>query len=301
MSQEPCLRFYDVEEEITVEPDASQFGLGAVLLQQGQPVAYASRTLTQAERNYAQIEKELLSVLFACESFDHFINGKESIQAITDHRPLESIFMKPLFSAPKRLQRMRLRLLKYPLKVKYQPGHKMYISDTLSRAPIDHPQQKVEEAWKVFYAELEETDHTVSSNFTDCRLEQVRTSTQEDPAMQVLISVISKGWPQEKSEAPQCVREYWNCREDLVTQNGIIYKGDRIVIPKSLRHKMLQRVHRSHQENGATLSKARSSLFWPHMNSEIKDTVSNCSTCQEFKPSQSKEPMAITPVPQQRW
>ena len=112
----------------------------AFLTQDGQQVAYASRALTQTERNYAQIEKECLAIVVAAERFEHYILGKDTVQVLSDHKPLMTIFSKPILTSPKRLQRMRLRLHKYPLKVSYKPGPQMFISDTLSRAalPLRH-------------------------------------------------------------------------------------------------------------------------------------------------------------------
>ena len=128
----PVLKFYDVNREVTIESDASLSGLGASLLQEGQPVAFASRALTPAEGRYAQIEKELLSVVFACERFDTYLYGRDVVHVKTDHQPLEAIFKKDLGSAPKRLQRMLLRLQRYNLDVKYQKGSLMVMSDPLS-------------------------------------------------------------------------------------------------------------------------------------------------------------------------
>ena len=76
----PILRYYNLREKVTIQCDASQHGLGAVLLQGGQPVAYASRALTPTEENYAQIEKELLAIVFACEKFDAYIYGRDSVR-----------------------------------------------------------------------------------------------------------------------------------------------------------------------------------------------------------------------------
>lgn len=100
----PVLRYYNLQEEVTLQCDASQFGLGAALLQNGQPVAYASCALTDTETCYAQIEKELLAIVFACERFEPYVNCCDIIQVESDHKPLEAIFRKPLHSAPKRLQ-----------------------------------------------------------------------------------------------------------------------------------------------------------------------------------------------------
>ena len=95
--------------------------------------------MTETETNYAQIEKELLAICYACRKFHQYILGK-TVNVQTDHRPLESIFRKPLGVTPPRLQRMLLRLQQYDLDVGYVPGKLMFIADTLSRTPLpDEP------------------------------------------------------------------------------------------------------------------------------------------------------------------
>ena len=134
VSSTPVLRYYNVKEEVTLQCDASQSGLGAALLQNGQPVAYASRALIPIETRYAQIEKELLAIVFACDHFEAYVYGREAVQVETDHQPLVSIVKKPLNSAPSRLQRLLLQLQKYNLNLKYKRGPMMFLADTLSRA-----------------------------------------------------------------------------------------------------------------------------------------------------------------------
>ena len=102
-------------------------------MQRGQPVAYASRSMTATEVNYAQIEKEMLAILLAVERFEQCMYGRP-VKIETDDKPLESIFRKSLLSALKRLQRMLLRLQKFDLQVSYKKGTEMYLADTLSRA-----------------------------------------------------------------------------------------------------------------------------------------------------------------------
>ena len=133
LTQAPVLKFYDINRPTVLQVDASKGGLGACLLQDDQPIAYASRSLTPAD---AQIEKELLAIVFGCERFHMYTYGTE-VQVISDHKPLEPIFKKPLHKIPPRLQRMRLRLQKYRLQVKFVPGKFLYIADTLSRAYPD--------------------------------------------------------------------------------------------------------------------------------------------------------------------
>ena len=119
-----------------VSCDASQHGLGAVLLQEGRPIAYASRALTSAETRYAQIEKELLAVVYALEKFHQYTYGS-TVEMESDHKPLESITKKPLCHAPPRLQRMLLRLQRYDFMIVYKPGKEMVIVDALSRAFVE--------------------------------------------------------------------------------------------------------------------------------------------------------------------
>ena len=130
----PVLRYYSLQDEVTLKCDASQAGLGATIMQNGQPVAYASRAFTSAETRYAQIEKELLTIVFACYRFEIYIYGRRGVHVEADHQPLEMITRKPLNSAPKHLQRMLLQLQKYSFIVHYKKGKQMYLANTLSRA-----------------------------------------------------------------------------------------------------------------------------------------------------------------------
>ena len=102
VSSTPVLKYFDETKRVTIQCDASSTGLGAVLLQGGQPVTYASHTLSAAEQNYAQIEKELLAVLFALEKFDQYVYGRH-VDVDSDHKPLQIITAKPILTAPKRL------------------------------------------------------------------------------------------------------------------------------------------------------------------------------------------------------
>ena len=106
VTEAPVLRYYDVNEPVTLQCDSSDFGLGATLLQCGQLVAFASRALSSVEQRYAQIEKEMLGIVFGCERFRQYICGRDVVYVHTDHKPLEMIFQKPLMMTRKRLQSM---------------------------------------------------------------------------------------------------------------------------------------------------------------------------------------------------
>ena len=310
VTDHPVLRYYDVKEEVTIQCDASEVGLGAALLQKGQPVAYASRSLTATERRYAQIEKECLAIVFACERFDQYIHGRECVTVRTDHKPLETIFQKSLLTAPRRLQRMLLRLQKYSLSVSYKKGKEMYLADTLSRAALPHTKMHLATHGdqifhicdqSVFEEELEEINQTDFLNVTDTRLRQIQQHTAQDTALQVLKSTILNGWPETKEEVPVIIREYWLYRDELSAQNGVLFKGPRIIIPKSMRQEMLVRIHSSHLGAESCLRKARDVLYWPNMSSEIRDMVGQCSPCNEYQQSQCKEPLMTHKIPERPW
>ena len=126
------LHYYDRRKPVTVQVDASQRGLGACLLQDGQPIAYASKSLTDTETRYANIERELLAIVFACERFNTYMLGRP-FTLESNHKPLEMIHQKSLASAPPRLQRILLQLQRYDVTIRYRPGKEMLLADALSR------------------------------------------------------------------------------------------------------------------------------------------------------------------------
>ena len=281
----PVLRYYSLKEEVTLQCDASQSGLGAALMQKGQPVACASGALTPAETRYAQIEKELLAIVFACDRFEAYIYGRDLVHVETDHKPLESIVLKPLNCAPTRLQRMLLRLEKYSLQVKYKRGKEMFLADTLSRAHI--PDVSACE----FSRGLEDVDHTMSLSMSEERLQQVRHMSTDDPVLQVLRDVIRRGWPETKSEVPECVYPYYDFRDELTVQEQLVFKGPLLVIPAAMRKEMMAVAHGTHIGIEGCVRRARDCMFWPRMTTELKEYISKCDICLRHRPTPGKEPL----------
>ena len=251
----PVLRYYNLEEEVTLQCDASQSGLGAALMQNGQPVAYASRALSAAETRYAQIEKELLAIVFACEHFEPYVYGRDMIRVESDHKPLESIFLKPLNSAPKRLQRMLLRLQKYSLIVAYKKGKEMFLADTLSRAYIPEINTCHD-----FAGELEKVDHRAFLPVSDERWQQIKHASVDDPVLQQLRAIIRRRWPESKSEVPECLYPYYDMRDVLTVQEELVFKGQLLVVPTCLRKELMAVVHSSHIGIERCIRRARDSL-----------------------------------------
>ena len=115
----PALALFDNTKETVLNVDARIKGLGAVIIQDGKPVAFGSKTLTTCERRYANIKRELLAIVWVAQKFHTYVYGRRVIVE-TDHKPLESIFWRPLNDAPPRLQRMLLKLTKYGIFARYQ-------------------------------------------------------------------------------------------------------------------------------------------------------------------------------------
>lgn len=300
----PVLQYFDGSKETVIQCDASSTGLGGVLLQDGRPVAFASRTLTSAEKNYAQIEKEALAILFSCVRFEQYIIGKV-IKLQSDHKPLQTLIKKPLLEVPKRLQRMFLALQRYNFEIEFVPGSKMYIADLLSRL---HLPESENSNLNVVYS-FEKLDLRVSKRIervnlvndlpiTDERVQVILNETLKDDNMRTLTYYIIHGFPKDRVKVPAEIIQYYQYQEELSTQNGLNFKGDRIVIPYKLRNDMLKRLHYSHNgiENSTKL--ARSTMFWPGMSKQLKNEIQRCLICQlNSSICQQKEPMISSDLP----
>ena len=143
LTEAPVLGYYDPNADLVIQCDASAYGIGAALMQRGNPLAYASRALTDTESRYSIIEKEMLAIVFALEKWHQFTYGRPVV-VHSDHKPLRAITKKPLDRAPKRLQTMLIRALAYDIDVQYLEGKKMLLADTLSRAYIINKQNETD-------------------------------------------------------------------------------------------------------------------------------------------------------------
>lgn len=296
----PVLKYYDPKKEILISSDSSQNGIGCVLLQKEEsdwhPVAYASRTMTQAERSYAQIEKETLCIVYAHERFHQYLYGR-SYHVETDHKPLVSIFSKPLIDVPPRIQRMRMRLQKYDFHLSYTPGKYMYVADSLSRAHGNNePKSSIETDVKVAVDAV--IEHIQMSK---SRLQEVAQETKKDSVMCKLINQIIRGWPEFRAECDSSLHPFWNYRDELSVIDGVVFKGNRVVVPVSLRNMMLKKIHQGHLGEIKCKNRARQVLFWPQMGHDIENVVRNCEACIKYRNKQQSEPMQPLPVTTRAW
>ncbi|KAL0202595.1 hypothetical protein M9458_000613, partial [Cirrhinus mrigala] len=254
----PVLRFYDHKKPLTIQTDSSKDGLGACLQQEAHPVCYASQALSDTEQRYAQIEKELLAILFAARKFHQYIYGRK-VMVRSDHKPLENIMQKKLCKAPARLQRMLLQLQKYELNIAYTPGKHMHIADMLE---ADDSGDLYDE--KVVHG-LEATDALSPQT-----LQQLKEATVADQVLQDLCE-------KRRRSVNSNLHSYWPMRHKISVQNGIVMAGDKIIIPHSFRRVILEKLHIAHQGMQRTKAKARKSLYWPGMVQDIEMMVEKCA------------------------
>ena len=132
-------------------------------------------------------------------------------------------------------------------------------------------------------------------------MDMIRKSIESDTQMQSLKQTILDGWPNNRTDSPTHLLEYWNFRDELAYIDGILLKGTKVIIPKDLRQIMLDKIHDSHLGVDKCTHRAREIMFWPKMTGDIKDKVLSCPVCLEHRNSNVKEPMIPNEIPDRPW
>ena len=256
------LRYYDRNLPVTVQADASLRELGACLIQQhkgkDQPIAFASKSLMDMETRYANIERELLAIVFACQHFSTYLLGR-SFVAESDHKPLEMIAMKNLANVPPHLQRMLLELQKYDVTIKYRSGKEMQLANTLSRCPA-RASQEIKLDMRVDYIA-----------FMKPWIEKLKDSTQRDPILATVYQLTQQGWLHQRRHVPRLARRYWDFRDELSTDDGMLLKGPRLIIPGELQEEYLSRLHEGHLSASKVQENAKQHMYWTGIDVDIED------------------------------
>ena len=172
---------------------------------------------------------------------------------------------------------------------------KAAIGDTLSRAYLPLTDATP------FEMEVQSVNMVQDLPLAAAKLDDVQAHTAKDDILQVLTRVILEGWPEDKTAIPAAAMPYFSVRDELSVQNGIILRGERALIPKSLRHDMLRRIHMSHMGVEGCLRRARECVYWPAMSSEVKDFILKCDICRSVDNKQQKETLISHDVPDRPW
>ena len=175
---------------------------------------------------------------------------------------------------------MLLKIQKYDVTNVYKPGPEMYLTDTLSRAFLPTTENTQGEFECVNAAKL--------LPMIDERLKEIRSSTRYDDVLQQLKEDIQIGWPEEKQELPAVLAPYFSFRDEMSVYEGLIFKGERLLILKQMQPKMKQRLHSSHIGVNGCLRRARECMYWPSMTAELKEYISQCKTCSKYKVRQQR-------------
>ncbi|UYV62758.1 K02A2.6-like [Cordylochernes scorpioides] len=295
----PNLALFDPSRTTIVSADASSFGLGGVLRQEQpygslKPIAYVSRTLSETEKRYSQIEKEGLAIVWTCDRLKDYVTGIK-IHIETDHKPLIAIFTsKSLEDMTPRLQRLKMRMMRYSYQISHIAGKKQIVADMLSRKPMSKPHKdELEE-------ELSAYIQSIEFPATEERLLEISRKQKEDSLCSQLAKYCLSGWPKNKREVDPALRGYWQFQEDLTYQNGLLLRGQRILIPKSLRKDILEKLHQGHFGINKCRSRAKESVWWLGISQEIERMVSSCTKClKERKPKH--EPLMPSEFPIRPW
>ena len=295
------LALYDPQADTKISADASSHGLGAVLLQnqkkEWRPVAYASRSMSETETRYAQIEKEALAITWACEKFSTYILGKH-ISIETDHKPLVPLLgNKHLDNLPPRVLRFRLRLMRFSYSIQHVPGKLLYTADTLSRAPLreEYDTQTLQRQ-----SEVESFINTITSQLpaSQQRLQVYQKAQAADPVCSRVITYCKSGWPKSCND-PE-VKPYWTVKGNLTLHDELLLYGGRIVVPKQLQKETVQKIHTGHQGIVRCRLRAVSSVWWPGISKQLEHFVQQCPECVKLTPN-PREPLMPTPLPKHPW
>ena len=288
------LPYFDRNKETILQTDASKKGFGAVILQEEQPIYYASRALTSAEKNYQNLEREAQAAVWGMEKFHYFLYGRKFILQ-TDQKPLVSIFRKHMIDVSPRIQRITIRAWQYDFVPQHIPGRINVIADSLSRVtPLEFQDSNAEKYILAVnflqYSSIEERER-----------DEVLHETNKDKELQSLKHYISTGWPAKRSQIPVSLHPYWNFRDELTVENGILMKNSKVLIPETLKQKYLKQIHQGHQGIEACRSRAREFIFWVNINSDLKEMVEKCDICQSQQNSTASVQKYVSEVPPHPW
>ena len=299
IAQHVTLGYFDVNAETKIVADASPVGLGAVLVQvhgdTPRVIAFASRSLTDVERRYSQTEKEGLALVWACERFESYVMGLK-FDLVTDHEPLLAIYGKR--SKPSaRIERWVLRLQPFNFRVVYVKG-KNNIADPLSRLIPEN--KRCNEGITLQKSQLEELSvRMVVKNVTPKALtpRQIERATDLDSELvEVRKCLVHDNWSQFTGN-----KLYRALANELCFVGTIILRGNRLVIPKSLRQQVLTLAHEGHLGIVGTKQNLRTKVWWPGIDAHVEKFCKSCHECQVTGKGLNPEPLQPTRLPTGPW
>jgi len=290
------LTHYQPELPLVLATDASPYGIGAVISHvidnTEKPIAFASRTLTKAERNYSQLDREALGIVYGVKKFHQYLYGRKWT-LVTDHKPLTSIFHPhkaiPAMAAA-RLQRWALLLGGYDYDIEFRRSKENAIADCMSRLPLD-----------ICIKDVSDPVHKFTTTYLDnlpVTHEQIQKFTRNDAVLSKVYHMIMNGWSYDKD--PSMI-PFFTRRNELSAWNGCVMRGVRVVIPSKLKERILQELHVGHLGIVKMKGVARSFVWWPGIDKEIELLANQCKDCQNHAHMPPRAPVHPWMYPSRPW
>jgi len=293
LASSPVLVHYDPSLPIHLAADVSAYGIGAVISHVARdgsehPIAFASCSLSVSERNYSQIEKEALALVFGVRKFHQFIYGRH-FTLVTDHKPLLAILgpkkeIPPLAAA--RMQRWAFQLSGHDYDTLFKPTTAHCNADGLSRLPLPQTEPALVNTAEIAQISLFNIAQIQALPISSHQLGKI---TLIDPILSKVYRYTMLGWPPGTPE--ESLTPYWNRRNDLTVEGECVMLGIRVVVPKKLQESVLKELHSTHPGIQHMRSLERSHVWWPGLEKDIDQVVKSCRACHVVK-----QPPAVAPL-----
>lgn len=305
------LTHFDPAKPIVVAADACQYGKGGAIMHRFpdgslHPVMHVSSSFTAAEKNYPQVQREALALVFTVKSFHKYLFGRR-FELQTDHKPLLAIFGSktgiPAYTAS-RLQRYALILLAYDFSVSYINTESFGYVDVVSRLIAKHPPAPAED---IVIASIQVENEPQcfaidAAQSLPVKFADLQDATRSCPILKQVAKLVEKGWPRRKQQITDPdVAAFYELRDGIIILEGCLFYADRIVVPKACRNQVLQELHTGHPGFGRMKMLARSKVIWPTMNSEIERKVKSCTICAESVKAPIKCTLKSWPIAEKPW
>ncbi|XP_026752395.2 uncharacterized protein K02A2.6-like [Galleria mellonella] len=303
LTSSDTLTHYNGNEPIYVSSDASDKGVGAVLFHKinnvMKPVAYASRTLSDIEKRYSTIDREALGIVYAVTKFHQYLYGRK-FTLLTDHKPLERIFSQNRETpkiASNRLLRWAMILNSYEYIIQYQSAKENTPADALSRLPLTNSDTSLEK--RTGLPNFAHLLHLRLSNIPVTKKE-LRNQTTKDRTLNKIKQYLTSHWP-EKKDLNNEFHTYFEKRNEMSFEDGIVLWNGRLCIPNTLKQSILEMLHDGHNGTTAMQSLARLHVYWQNIDRDILAFSKRCNLCQQSRNNTSKPPAYPWGIPEEPW
>ena len=298
LTSDLILVHFDPTKPLILACDASPRGIAAILSHvekdgSERPIAYASRLLSRAEQNYSQIDREALAIIFGTTRFHKYVYGKH-VKIITDHKPLLGLFGHEKAipeKASSRVIRWAVTLSAYTYELVYRAGSSNN-ADALSRLPIpvrSEEEQIPQDVFQVF----------ASIDSSPVTSKMIAEETKRERILSRVYNFTLHGWPEKMID--ENLRPYFCRKAEISIDKGCLLWGTRVIIPSSLRQRLMDLLHEEHIGIVRMKAQARAYIWWPQIDMNLERTVKTCCVCQENRNAPPHAPLHPWNWPQHPW